>query len=240
MVALVSVLAAILLPLLFRVRESCYQASCASNLRRLGEAFQLYANDWNGSWPSPGGLVGDRTYWSQSGFGGLNIYVKQQGVGSVWCCPLLTEWHGKYPARTYSMNSYLRTPADVDYPTCIGILKGIDTGKIPAPQATVLLFEAVPLSAAYQNTAYSEDQIYYIYRCANWSWARGFYANIAHAIQPGKPWHGKKNNYLYCDGHIVARPPGPKTTGTWSTYEEMSEWYVDKAAFGRKFAHLRN
>lgn len=224
----IAILLAIILFLFSRTRELCYQAQCANNLRQFAHAFSLYSQDWNGCWPSPGGLVGDRSYWSQSGKGGLNRYIRQSGLESVWCCPRLDNWSGIYPARSYSMNSYLREPADIDYPSCVSILRGIKVDTVAKPSRTILLFEGIPRSGPYQNTAYSEDQVYYIYRCANWTWARGYPKKLSHTIDPDRPWHGKKNNYLYCDGHVVARPPGPKTSGTYSSYKEMYEWYVDK------------
>ena len=77
----------------------------------------------------------------------------------------------------------------------------------------------------------NQDYVY-IYRCCNWMGAKGYYSKVfLDTFQPGKPWHGKKNNYLYCDGHVVARPPGRYTTGSLSTYNEMYEWYVDKAYY---------
>lgn len=237
--AVLSILAAILLPLFMRVRESCHRTRCACNLRRLGEAFTLYSDDWEGFWPCPGGLAGDRGYWSQSGNGGLQGYVRQRGLNSVWCCPLLTEWGGRYPARSYSMNSYLRTPQDVEYPSCTAFLKGINTNRLLQPQRTILLYEGVPLSGDYQNQAYSEDQVYYIYRCANWSWVRGYYSKTIHTVRPGEPWHGRTNNYLYSDGHIVSRPPYRYSGNLLASYDEMREWYVDKVRFSQRFAGMR-
>lgn len=239
-VAVLAILASILFPILFRVREYAYRTKCASNLRQLGQAFAQYSTDWNGFWPSPGGLVGDRGYWSQSGNGGINGYVRQNGIGTVWCCPLLTEWGGLYPPRSYSMNSYLRTPADVEYPTCNSFLRGINVQAIRESQRTILLYEGIPLSSTeFQDTAYTEDQIYYIYRCANWTWARGYpirrYVNTIDSVHP---WHGDVNNYLYCDGHLIARSPGRKTRGSYSTYSEMYEWYVDKGKYERQFGYL--
>jgi prepilin-type N-terminal cleavage/methylation domain-containing protein/prepilin-type processing-associated H-X9-DG protein len=234
-IAALAILAAILLPLLTRARELSYRTRCAANLRQLGTAFTLYSQDWAGYWPCPGGLVGDRSYWSQSGPGGLNPYVRQRGLKSVWCCPMLSEWYGKYPPRSYSMNSYLRTPSDKEYPTCTGILRGVQVARITQPSGTILLYEGVPRSTDYTDKAYTEDQVFYIYRCANWTWARGYYPKIVCTIQPGKPWHGRFNNYLYCDGHIVARPPGRRTTDLLSTYSEMRQWYVDKAYFEQTY-----
>lgn len=230
-IALLAILAAIIFILLGRARLICYRLQCASNLRQLSTSFSLYANDWYSYWPCPGGLVGDRTYWAQSGSGGLTRYVKQRGVNSIWCCPLLDKWTGKYPARSYSMNSYLREPSDIEYPSCVSFIKGVNTSKLHVPSRTILLFEGIPFSSGYQDKIYSEDQICYIYRCANWSWARG-YSNIPiNTIAPGHPWHGQFNNYLYCDGHVAARQPGRRIAPLLSTYKEMYEWYVDKARF---------
>jgi prepilin-type N-terminal cleavage/methylation domain-containing protein/prepilin-type processing-associated H-X9-DG protein len=230
-VAVLAILLSILFPIFMHAREIGYRARCAANLRQLGTAFTLYASDWAGYWPGPGGLVGDRSYWSQTGNGGLNSYIRQQGLKSVWCCPLLTQWEGKYPPRSYSMNSYLRTPSDKEYPTCTGVLRGVQIAGITQPSGTILLYEGVPRSTDYNDLAYTEDQVYYIYRCANWTWARGYYPKVLHTIEPGRPWHGRFNNYLYCDGHIVTRPPGKRTVYLLSTYSEMRQWYVDKTYF---------
>ncbi|MCE5199840.1 prepilin-type N-terminal cleavage/methylation domain-containing protein [bacterium] len=235
--ALIAILAAIILPIITRAKGMSYQAKCASNLRQFGMAFSMYSHDWDEYLPGPGGLSGDRTYWSQSGSGGLQGYVKQRGVGSIWTCPLLTEWDGQFPARSYSMNSYLRTvigynyakdieyPTCVEYPTCLSCQQGIRTDRIQMPGKTILLFEGIPLTGGF------EDKLDYLYRCANWSRVRGYIDKIVNTIQPGKPWHGRNNNYLYCDGHVIARPPGRKTTGVLSTQSEMFEWYVDKARY---------
>jgi prepilin-type processing-associated H-X9-DG protein/prepilin-type N-terminal cleavage/methylation domain-containing protein len=230
-IALLAILLSLLLPVFTRGRELAYRTRCAANLKQFGVAFSLYSQDWAGYWPCPGGLMGDRSYWSQTGSGGLNAYVRQQGLKSIWCCPLLTEWAGKYPPRSYSMNSYLRTPCDKEYPTCTSILTGVQILRITRPSETILLYEGVPRSNEYSDKAYTEDQVYYIYRCANWTWARGYFPRVTHTIEPGKPWHGRMNNYLYCDGHVTTRPPGKKTTGLLSTYSEMREWYADKAYF---------
>lgn len=233
-VVVFSILAAIILPLFSRAKATSYRTQCAGNLRQLGVAFTNYASDWNGSWPSPGGLAGDRNYWAQSGNGGLESYVRQRGVNSVWCCPMQEQWHSRYPARSYSMNSYLREPPDIHYPTCISNMRGVNIGGIFEPQRTILLYEGLMLTTGWENTSLYE----YIYRCANWQFVRGFSVyNIPKTAASEKPWHGKVNNYLYCDGHIVSRPPGKKYSDTlYSTYQEMYQWYVSKKRFHYEYA----
>jgi type II secretory pathway pseudopilin PulG len=50
-VGLIAVLGAILLPALTPAREGARRASCANNLKQMGLAFKMYANEWNGCWP---------------------------------------------------------------------------------------------------------------------------------------------------------------------------------------------
>ncbi|MFQ3549682.1 MAG: prepilin-type N-terminal cleavage/methylation domain-containing protein [Armatimonadota bacterium] len=222
--AALAIIAAICFPIFSSVRESAKRSACIGNLCQFSVAFKLYQNDWYDYLPCPGGLSGDYAYWSQSGSGGLNRYIKNQGIESIWCCPLVTEWDGRFAPRSYSMNSYLRMPPDIEYPSCLNLLSGINFKIIEKPEETILLFEGMLLRNSVAN------QVDYIYRCANWTRVKG-YANIdgsGHTIGSGIPWHGKVNNYLYCDGHVKSRPPGKKTTGLLSTEEEMQEWYVIK------------
>ncbi len=235
--ACLAILAAMLFPLLVYVRETADRTKCASNMRQLAQAFLSYAQDWTGRWPSPGGLMGDHGYWAQSGPGGLNPYVRQRGYGSAWCCPRMPEWNARYEPRSYSMNSYLREPADCEYPGCTGIMGGIRVSSIEQLDYTVLLFEGLPLIPTWQDVpaGAKPDPFYvYIYRCCNWTGVKGYYPKLAYTIDPAKPWHRRVNNYIMTDGHLVTRPPGRKTIGELSTYKEMYQWYVDKDRFQNK------
>ncbi|MCE5321768.1 hypothetical protein LLG46_00465 [bacterium] len=192
-----------------------------------------YSQDWSGYWPCPGGKYGNISYWAQTGNGGLQRYLPQRGVKSVWCCPMVDDWNGSFSPRSYSMNSYLRTPADVEYNDgvndCTKIVKGVDTCKIMRPTRTVLLYEGRYLA----NDA--NINLDYIYRCANWYYVSGYAEKTPWSTKSDRPWHGRYNNYLYCDGHVIARRPGLWTIRKYSTYSEMYEWYVDKGAYESYF-----
>ncbi len=55
-IAIIGILAAILIPVVQRVRESARQAQCASNLRQIGLAYLAYANDHHDRFPPRGGF----------------------------------------------------------------------------------------------------------------------------------------------------------------------------------------
>ena len=54
-IAIIAILAAILFPVFARARESARRSNCLSNLKQIGVAFQLYAQDYDETYPS--GLV---------------------------------------------------------------------------------------------------------------------------------------------------------------------------------------
>lgn len=229
-IALITLLAAILVPLLKHGRRQSNRAKCMSNMRQLGKAFQAYIEDWQGRWPSPGGLKGDRSYWAQSGSGGLVPYVQSKGgLKTVWCCPELNQWEGIYPPRSYGMNSYMRDPMDWEWiSVCgepLGILNtcGIHDSDIVVPSKTILLYEGIP------ETGSSNMVIDHIDRCGNWTQVRGWFSNSMprlHSIDSNKPWHGILNNYIYCDGHAASFAPNKHPNAP--SRDCTNEWYVAK------------
>ncbi len=51
-IAIIAILAAMLLPALERARANARKAACISNLKQLGLALLIYANDWGGYFPN--------------------------------------------------------------------------------------------------------------------------------------------------------------------------------------------
>jgi prepilin-type N-terminal cleavage/methylation domain-containing protein/prepilin-type processing-associated H-X9-DG protein len=225
-IAIIGILAGLLFPIFLSVKESARTSQCQSNLKQLYLAFELYADNWNGVWPGPGGQDGDLTYWAQENGGGIDPYLRNQDKAghSIYCCPSYTGvYRSKWTARTYGMNSFLRTPWWYRYPTCLKFLCGIRKSNIPEPGRTILLYEGMPED---RTNSHGEG---YVYRCGDWSCVRGYNPKTKHYQQPGKPWHRGRNNYLFCDGHIELRVPekypefraGP-------TKPENDLWKVDK------------
>src|SRR5579859_6559139 len=69
-IGIISVLIALLMPALSRAREQSKQVACLSNLRQLGMAFYMYANDNKGLFPRHADWGGeypeDWLYWENN------------------------------------------------------------------------------------------------------------------------------------------------------------------------------
>lgn len=74
--AIIMLLAALIMPVFARTRESARRTNCASNLKQLGAALQLYALDYNGKLPPQPR--------SSEWMGQLMPYCKNNGIFS---CP---------------------------------------------------------------------------------------------------------------------------------------------------------
>ena len=223
-ICIIAILASMLFPVFVSSRAAARKAVCQSNLRQLYDAFQLYACDWDDALPSPGGQSDDLTCWSQEGRRGIDPYLGCQHLGakSVYCCPSYAgEFRTQWSPRTYGMNSFLREPPDIQYPDCCRYLTGIRQSRIKAPSSTILLYEGMP---ANSGNPLGEG---YVYRCGNWTCVRGFYSIAqVHWQNADKPWHRSFNNYLMCDGHVVAMPPEKERAFVRPTSSANNLWYA--------------
>ena len=132
-IAIITILLAILLPVFATAREKARQASCASNLKQLGLAVLQYSQDYDDSWP-----------WA---FAGL-----QGGVG----------WAGRVYAYVKSTNAYA-CPGDTtqaavanDYVSSYAINRnlyyGVQLSQFNAPAVTVMFAEATGVEAMLTAT----------------------------------------------------------------------------------------
>lgn len=96
-IGIISVLISMLLPALNKAREAAKKTQCASNLRQVGQAMHMYAND-NGGWIPP--------QYSSNGHPTVNFgdYCAWQGPGLLVGSPY--GWAQSYS----STQAYLQTP----------------------------------------------------------------------------------------------------------------------------------
>jgi len=162
-IALISLLAAILFPVFSRARENARRASCQSNLKQLGLATAQYIQDNDGVYPiSTGGPygAGGGTQWDQLELPyakTLNIFLCPDDAESAIPAPLCSNWAGIM--LSYASNSECGFPAPSYGLTLRGVFgldgsqfgpqtfaggSGIATtteGQVTQPSATVMLVE---------------------------------------------------------------------------------------------------
>jgi prepilin-type N-terminal cleavage/methylation domain-containing protein len=104
-IAIIAIMAAMLLPVIHRVRASARRASCMSNLRQLGLAVLEYAEDSDGRLPSymvstaappPSGRpASGQWYWNEI------VYAYHKNAALFYCpsgAPSGSPWAGQYGA----------------------------------------------------------------------------------------------------------------------------------------------
>lgn len=119
-IAIISILAALIFPVFSRVRESARRTNCISNQRQLGQAFLMYASDYEEVLPNASdgydgvGRTGGWVYFSyfpaNVTVGSAPAYdVKRGGVfpytknAQIYICPSDSE--GRRSGVSYSVNS---------------------------------------------------------------------------------------------------------------------------------------
>ena len=193
-IAIIALLAAILLPVFFSVRGKARQTVCVSNLRQIGLAISLYAQDADDLYPygnDPSDAYTNPNIWQFSPYAA--IAPKLDPLQSI-----LTP---------YTQNKELwHCPSDSGY-------TGLD---ISAANGTVIPLDATP-------TAYQKYQTSYLYRTEIALLHTSYGALVAYdaagtahegsevnVLMDGNgSWHGgylvsqKRYNELMGDGHVI-------------------------------------
>jgi prepilin-type processing-associated H-X9-DG protein len=81
-VSIISILTGILLPALNMARKSARGVTCKNNLKQLGLAFNMYINDYDGTYPSARWKTGSKLRWQNSIGNFIGGSVLDPGVGS--------------------------------------------------------------------------------------------------------------------------------------------------------------
>jgi len=189
-IAIIAILAAILFPVFERARAKANSASCQSQLKQIGLAFLMYAQDYDELFPEGEGLyrradfpylpAWDITYDPYPGKFGwpvyLGPYVKTAAVFDCPSGPTHNQDRYKYD---YAWNN-----AGTAMRTC-----GTDAvGGIGYPAETVLVCDG-----GYPYLNRKGNTLYYLQR-----WLGHFQTNP----KSRGDRHNGMHNVAYCDGHV--------------------------------------
>jgi prepilin-type N-terminal cleavage/methylation domain-containing protein len=170
-IAIIAILAAILFPVFARARENARKITCVSNLRQLGTAVTMYAQDYDEYLPNNYAGKKDTMLWNDlSGSGLLDAYLKNK---KVWFCPSDTPPTYKNQTYDYSYCLYNNT-ADVNKHAYPSTMESHSLAEAQYPAQKVLFWEV---------TAYHGNRLYV--------------ANVLTA--PGQ--QGDISNMTMLDGH---------------------------------------
>jgi prepilin-type processing-associated H-X9-DG protein len=182
---------------------SAQRAGCASNLRQLGIATQLYWDDSAGNcfrWIYDSTNSDGHLYWfgwlqSDSMAEGQRAFDLSQGVlfpylngSDVRLCPALYATPAQFKLKgddmifSYGYNIYLSTPAGT--PT-------MNVNQIKRPTETALFADAAQIND-FQDPASSDHPM-----LEEW-----YYLDVDPSYPNGHFRHSRRANVAFCDGHV--------------------------------------
>jgi len=193
-IAIIAILAAILFPVFAQAKAAAKKAACLSNIRQVGMAALMYANDSDDVGPCAGigggaaGLVGGWTFYSRFPAdddqtpaaydpkqGSLYPYVKNT---SIFVCPV--DRHASISGNSYAINQCVTTPNGV-------FESGMSLTSLSAPSDTGYFLEEWENETA--QTGSTDD---------------GYYVPIQNGVSSR---HTLMSNINFCDGHAKSLRP---------------------------------
>jgi prepilin-type N-terminal cleavage/methylation domain-containing protein/prepilin-type processing-associated H-X9-DG protein len=206
-IATISILAAFLLPVLGRSKESAKSAKCINNLRQFSLSAQMYWEDNNGQSFAYGGIETNsgEIYWLGWIGGGpeeTRLFDPAQGV----LFPYMRASVDLCPSFDYS-SSQFKLKASV--PTCD---YGYNLSLSPSPKSPVNMKNicqpsalALLADAAQVNTFEAPASV------KNPMFEEWYYINDDPAQPNGQFRHDQRANAVFCDGHTARQAMVPGT-----------------------------
>ncbi len=187
-IAIIAILAAILFPVFAQAREAARKSSCQSNLKQIGYAVQMYAQDYDETLPN------NRPRFGLDLTNSLDPYTKQRGNQGIWRCPSHAPFTSSFIS-SYGYNwSYLIT-AGPDYPH--SDWNGFDNSGV---QLSFLQRPADTIAFMDQTVSGANTSLWtYLIRPGDSANNDGL----------GRPHfrHQNQANVLFCDGHVKTEKP---------------------------------
>lgn len=194
-IAIIAILAAILLPALQKAREKARQAVCMNNLRQIGMACYMYADNWDGCFPR--GVDWDATVWRTWAnliapyLGHTPSYYSDMTKVKILVCRSDIN-HQAYPdLLAAGLFSYAANVGSSGVNGPMGLFK---IARIQKPSNMVLIVESDPNLNGSRSVVYG-------------------YTNPDKIA--GARRHSGGSNVLFCDGHVGYYKEEALATLTW-------------------------
>lgn len=195
-ITMIITLTALALTATRNIRDQSHLSACASNLRQIGLAMQIYAEDHQGSYPDSSHTVSAKTAW---------IYQLEEYLGKfdeIRICPAdpNAKQRLQNKASSYILNSLVFVPP-VD---AFGEPDGSARNKLvmlPDPSATILVFIASDRTGLYPGDDHTHSDLW-----RSWSAVLRDIAPDLHKHQSSPNSTKGSANYLYADGRVESIP----------------------------------
>jgi prepilin-type N-terminal cleavage/methylation domain-containing protein/prepilin-type processing-associated H-X9-DG protein len=187
-IAIIAILAALLLPALAKAKAKARYISCVSNLRQIGLAMNMYAEDANAFLPGTAHFS-----ISNSWVYGLASYVGN--VDKIRICPGDVKGDQRLLDRgtSYLMNEYTSVPALDPFGDPIPTEPVWNKlSSIRRPSDTFLVFEISDRAGTGTGQDHTHSR----------NWLNNGWNSVLDDIQPDR--HGRSANYLFADWHVEA------------------------------------
>jgi prepilin-type N-terminal cleavage/methylation domain-containing protein/prepilin-type processing-associated H-X9-DG protein len=203
-IAIISILASMLLPALNMAREKARAISCTSNLKQLGTAFIMYADDNNGNLMPyrDFGLGGGMRYWNST-FPQTNFIASYLGLGN----------QAKYPIGYVGFNVGVMGRSRLSCPSVSTGQASSQTNKklFTYGYNGLLSFTFVANSAAKRNTSKYKKPSRSVWvgdilnNIAAHMDTRRYVKGVTTAFYPVNFQHSGVANFTFADGHVSGK-----------------------------------
>ncbi len=198
-IAVIAILASLLLPALAAARVKARHVKCASNLRQIGLALRMYADDHDGWMPltTHGGPT------NQSWIFTLGPYLGD--VHEVRISPADRRGPRRTNGSSYVLNEYVAVDRTDPFGFVLESYRNLD--RLPVPSRTQTVYpvsEDLPPSVHADHT---HSRTWVRNGVGHWPAVTSDIAPDLHRTGGASPDHTRgAASYLYADGHVLAIP----------------------------------